>query len=254
MPYFLWNHRRIFYREKGGGPLLVLLPGNTSSSVNLQGEVAYFSRRYRAVALDFLGTGRSDRVEVWADQWWRQGARQVKALVGELGATSCILVGTSGGAVAALLAAIHYPEVIRAVVADSFIPYLTEEMMKGILVPDREKPNPGQIMFWEAAHGPYWKQVVQADTAMVQRFVRQGGDWFQGKLAQVRCPVLMTASKRDPVLPGVASYMATMAEQIPNSRVYLHQEGTHPLIWSAPGIFRAVSDLFLDSLDLVDGD
>ena len=96
MPYYLWNHHRIFYREKGEGPLLILLPGNTSSSVNMQSEVAYFSKRFRAVSIDFLGTGRSDRVEYWADDWWLKGAHQVKGLVQEIGAEQCILVGTSG--------------------------------------------------------------------------------------------------------------------------------------------------------------
>lgn len=248
MPYFLWNHRRIFYREKGNGPLLVLLPGNTSSSVNMQADVAYFSTRFKTVALDFLGTGRSDRVEVWADKWWLQGAHQVRGLVEALGVEDCILVGTSGGAVAALLAAIHHAEIVRAVVADSFLPYLDKEMLESSLIPDRINPNTGQIMFWEAAHGPYWKQVVEADTAMVERFVRQGGDWFDGRLPQVNCPVLLTASKQDPVLPGVAGHMAAMAEQIPDSRVYLHHSGAHPLMWSAPGVFRTVCDLFLSSL------
>jgi len=248
MPYYLWNHHRIFYREKGEGPLLVLLPGNTSSSVNMQSEMAYFSKRFRTVSVDFLGTGRSDRVDHWANEWWLQGAHQVKGLVQELGVDRCILVGTSGGAVTALLAAINYPDMVQAVIADSFIPFLNKENLERSLIPDRMKPNPGQIMFWEAAHGPYWKQVVESDTMMIERFVRRGGDWFQGKLAQVKCPVLMTASKVDPALPGVAVHMAEMAEQIKNSRVYLHNDGVHPLIWSAPRVFRAVSDLFLGSL------
>ena len=230
MPYYLWNHHRIFYREKGEGPLLILLPGNTSSSVNMQSEVAYFSKRFRAVSIVFFGT------------------RQVNGLVQEIGVEHCILVGTSGGAVTALLAAIHYPEMVRGVIADSFIPYLSGEMLESILIPDRKNPNSGQIRFWEAAHGPYWKQIVDEDTAMIERFVRRGGDWFAGKLPKVKCPVLLTASKVDPVLPEVAGYMAEMAGQITRSRVYLHNEGVHPLIWSAPRVFRVVCDFFLDSL------
>ena len=248
MPYFQWNHRRIFYREKGNGPLLILLPGNTSSSVNMQADLGYFSKRFRGVSMDFLGTGRSDRVEYWADDWWLQGAHQVKALVQHLGEDRCILVGTSGGAVTALLSAIHYPDIVRGVVADSFIPYLSQEMLEDILIPDRAQRNPGQIMFWEAAHGPYWKGVVDADTAMVARFVRQGGDWFKGQLARVKCPVLITASKADPLLPGIAGQMASMVEQISEGSAYLHHEGLHPLMWSVPQVFRAVSDNFLEQI------
>jgi pimeloyl-ACP methyl ester carboxylesterase len=248
MPYYQWNHRRIFYREKGSGPLLILLPGNTSSSVNMQADLAYFGKRFRGVSLDFLGTGRSDRVEYWADDWWLQGAHQVKALVQHLGEERCILVGTSGGAVTALLCAIHYPDIVRGVVADSFIPTLSREMLENILIPDRAELQAGQIMFWEAAHGPYWKQVVDADTAMIERFVRRGGDWFKDQLEMVKCPVLLTASKVDPVLPGVEGYFAEMVQQISGGRAYLHHEGLHPLIWSVPQVFRAVSDIFINKL------
>jgi pimeloyl-ACP methyl ester carboxylesterase len=249
MPYFDWNHHNVYYRQKGSGPLLILLPGNTSSSVNMQAELSYFSNRYMTTSLDFLGTGRSDRIEIWADDWWLQGAHQVRQLVRELGQEESILIGTSGGAVIALLTAIHYPEIVRAVVADSFIPYLTKTMLEGSLIPDRMNPNSGQIMFWEAAHGPYWRRVVEADTIMIERFVRRGGDWFIGKLTQVKCPTLLTGSKADPVLPGVAGYMAEMAGEISRSRVYLHDKGVHPFIWSAPGIFRNICDIFLISLE-----
>jgi pimeloyl-ACP methyl ester carboxylesterase len=156
--------------------------------------------------------------------------------------------------VIALLTAINYPEMVRAVVADSFSPFLTKEMLESSLITNRRNPNAGQIMFWEAAHGPYWKSVIDADTTMVERFVEQGGDWFQGALPKVKCLTLLTASKVDPVLPGIARYMAEMAVQIKKSRVYLHDEGVHPFIWSEPGVFRVVCDTFLDSLEKVQFD
>jgi valacyclovir hydrolase len=248
MPYFVWNHHRIFYRQRGSGTLLVLLPGNTSSSVNLQGELAYFSDRFNVVGLDFLGTGQSDRIEVWADEWWLQGAHQVHGLVQHLGYRGAVLVGTSGGAVVALLTAIHYPDIVQAVIADSFGTRFTQEMFQNKLIEDRNQNSPGQVVFWKAAHGPYWKRVIDADTAMIERFVGQGGDWFRGQLDQVQCPVLVTGSKGDHLVPEIARQAASVAEQIPNCRVYLQHEGIHPLIWSGPDIFRRVSDIFLTSI------
>jgi len=74
MPHFITNGHRLFYREQGQGGLLVLLPGNTASSAHLLGELDYFGQFFHAVAMDFWGTGRSDRLSFWPDDWWQKGA------------------------------------------------------------------------------------------------------------------------------------------------------------------------------------
>jgi hypothetical protein len=38
MPYFTYCQRRLFYREQGQGPLLVILPGNTPPRPALGGS------------------------------------------------------------------------------------------------------------------------------------------------------------------------------------------------------------------------
>ncbi len=248
MPFFEWKRHRLFYRQQGQGPLLVLLPGNTASSAHLQGELDYFSDRFQVTALDFLGTGQSDRVAVWTDQWWLQGAHQIVALIEYLGYEHAFLMGASGGAVAALLAAIHYPERVKAVVADSFVEHAPPEQFRALVIADRAQRTAGQIAFWQAAHGDDWEQVVNADTEMLERFADQGADWFQGQLDQTQCPVLLTGGLRDALIPGAAQQFCGMVEKIPDCRLYLHHKGSHPLMWSQPDVFRAVSDNFLKSL------
>jgi pimeloyl-ACP methyl ester carboxylesterase len=227
----------------------LILPGNTASSACHLGELAYYGGRYTAVSLDYLGTGRSDRVAVWADDWWRSGARQVRALLDHLGIETCIVTGTSGGAIVALWTAILNPDRVRAVVADSCVPTFTRQMLDTTLIPDRAQRTPDQVAFWRGAHGEDWEQVVEADTDLIRRFVERGGDWFGDHLLAIQCPVLLTASKRDAVLSQVARQNCHMAEQIPDSRLYLHNEGGHPLMWSQPEVFRAVTDLFLMQFD-----
>lgn len=247
MPYFEWNQHRLFYRRQGSGPLLVILPGNTASSAHLQANLDYFSDRFQVAALDFLGTGQSERVVVWADQWWYQGARQIAALIAHLGYRQAVLMGASGGAVAALLTAIHFPQVVRAVVADSFVEQAPPEEFRQRVIADRAQRSPGQVEFWRAGHGDDWEQVVDADTAMLARFADQGADWFQGQLDHIQSPVLLTASLRDPLIPGVAGQFCGMLEKIPDACLYLHTTGGHPLMWSEPDAFRAISDHFLQT-------
>jgi pimeloyl-ACP methyl ester carboxylesterase len=251
MPYFAWNGHRLFYRERGKGPLLLVFPGNTASSVNHKGELDHFSRSNRVAALDFLGTGQSDRVAVWALRWWEQNARQAQALVAHLGYTECIAMGTSGGGVVALLMAILYPDKVRAVIADSCGERFTPQMLAQNVIADRARRTPEQAAFWGQAHGTDWEQVVDADTDMIRRFVAPadaggcGGDWFEGRLSQIRCPVLLTASRQDDMLPNICRQLCSIVEQISDCRAYMNNKGAHPLMWSCSRDFRAISDHFL---------
>jgi valacyclovir hydrolase len=254
VPYATWNGHRLFYRERGVGPLLLVFPGNTASSASHAGELDHLSERYHAVAVDYLGTGQSDRVQVWAAKWWEQGARQAAALVSHLGHADCIAMGTSGGAVVALLMAILYPMRVRAVIADSVAACFSEEMLQRNVIADRSRRTPEQVLFWKNAHGADWEQVVNADTEMLQRFVEGGGDWFAGRLNEIQCPVLLTASRQDPFLPEVGRQACSMAEKIGDCRVFLDSEGDHPLMWSRPQDFWAVCDRFLATIEgRVDG-
>jgi pimeloyl-ACP methyl ester carboxylesterase len=142
MPHFSWKDRSIFYREQGAGPLLVVLPGNTASSRCHQGELDYFFDRFRVAALDFLGTGGSGRLPVWAGDWWAESAAQASALVEHLGYAEAILIGTSGGAVAALRAALQFPERVRAVIADSFSERFSIAMAAKKPYSDHSSPSP----------------------------------------------------------------------------------------------------------------
>ena len=248
MPYFEWSGRRLFYRERGKGELLLVLPGNTASSACHDGELAHWSNRYHVASLDYLGTGRSERVSVWADDWYEQGAHQAAALVEHLGYSTFTVMGTSGGAVVALLLAALYPARVRAVIADSFGERFPKERVQAHLIEDRAQRTPGQVAFWESAHGADWEHVVEADTDMLVRLAERGGDWFAGRLGQVRCPVLLTASREDELAPDAGRQALAVAEQIADCRVYVHSVGEHPLMWSRPCEFRALSDCFVGSV------
>lgn len=253
MPYFDWNGHSLYYREQGDGPLFLLLPGNTASSACHGGELDHFGGRFHVAVLDFLGTGGSGRVAEWADDWWEQGAHQARALVEHLGYGQCIAVGTSGGGVAALLLAILYPQVVRGVVADSCAATFPEDLLREVVAPGRAQRTEEQVAFWEQAHGLDWEQVVDADTGMMRRFAAGGGDWFGSRLGEVCCPVLLTASKRDPLLHRAVRQLGEMAERIEGCRLYLHHEGEHPLMWSRAATFRHVADRFLHELEGEDG-
>jgi pimeloyl-ACP methyl ester carboxylesterase len=247
MPFFHTADRRLFYRDQGSGPLLLLLPGNTASSASYQSEQDYFSQWFRVVALDFWGMGQSERCARWPADWWEQNAHDAWALLDHLKAPDCIALGSSGGAVVALLLAIHAPDRVRAVVADSGAAAFSADHLHAI-VAGREQPPAELIAFWRHAHGDDWSQVVAADSAFLMYLAAQGGaDWSQGRLPQVGCPVLFTASLRDSAIPEPARQALTMAAQISGSQVFLVNAGDHPLLWTCPDQFRVACQAFLSA-------
>lgn len=244
---FTYRQHELFYREQGSGELLLILPGNTASSAVHAGELAAFGARYRAVALDFPGTGRSERLERWPDDWWRQGAEAAVALMDHLDAEKGVVMGTSGGAVVALLAAQHAPDRVRAVIADSVVPRQPPEVLRAE-VEGRRQRHPEAVAFWQHAHGEDWEQVVEADSDLMVRLAERGGGWFDGGLSGIECPVLITGSLRDGTLHDGAEQMVEMARQISESQLVLFNAGDHPLMWTRPDAFRRVALGFLDSL------
>jgi valacyclovir hydrolase len=248
MPEFISSGRRLHYREEGTGPLLVILTGNTSSSAMQRGELSHFGQRYHAVALDYWGTGESERASFWPDDWWQIAAGDATALLAHLDEGPAVLVGSSGGGVVALVVAGLEPERVAAVVADSCVPVLPPEWIMKVLAA-RARANAGTVAFWRKAHGEDWAEVVACDSDLMRRAAGAGGvDVLSGRLGAVRCPVLFTASIRDEVLPDLDSQILGMVRETAGGRLVLTDRGTHPLMWSRPNEFRWAADCFLAAI------
>ena len=248
MPYFTNpDGQRLHYQICGEGPLVLVLPGNTAASPHHSGDLQRLATEFscQAAALDFAGTGQSDRMAAWPTDWWARGACDAAALVTALGAAPALVLGISGGGVVALHMARHFPAQVRAVVADSCVHQWDPAALRAEIA-QRDAQTPDQIGFWAHGHGADWAAVVAADSALLRAFADAGGEWLRpADLAAITCPVLLTGSLHDDAIPDIAAKNAVMAQHIPDCRLYLHATGGHPLLWSAPDAFYAQFGLFL---------
>lgn len=74
MPYFSYAGKKCYYEMHGEGMPLLLLHGNTASSKMFAGAVEYFADMFQVILIDFLGHGKSDRLEKFpADLWYEEG-------------------------------------------------------------------------------------------------------------------------------------------------------------------------------------
>ena len=120
MSYFNYQSKKIFYKEIGSGKPLVMLHGDTASSVMFEFLLPLYQENFRVILIDFLGNGKSDRIEAFPENLWITQAEQVIALIEYSKIQKVNLLGTSGGAWVAINTALKRPDLINKIIADSF--------------------------------------------------------------------------------------------------------------------------------------
>jgi pimeloyl-ACP methyl ester carboxylesterase len=256
MSSFKFQGQRIAYTEFGGGPAGVTAGGGrgrTAKSATARDRPVILlhglllsqemhrplaedlaSRGNRAITIDLLGHGKSDRPR---DMWRYSMAfygEQVTALMDHLGIEQAVVMGTSLGANAALEVASQSPERLRGMVIEmpvldngllssalTFTPLLValtfgEPVMKLLsratrAVPRRLLPHYGNVML------DLLRQEPGPGGALLQGL-------FFGRIAPHRnerhtfaMPTLVLGHRRDPVHPFSDAGM--LAEEMPNARL-----------------------------------
>ncbi len=114
MPPSTTNGTTIHYETAGVGPAFVFVHANPFDHRLWMGQVAEFSARFRCVAVDIRGYGRSDKVETpftLADMM-----ADVLGVLEQEGITEAVMCGCSVGSGIALLTALEHPELVKALV------------------------------------------------------------------------------------------------------------------------------------------
>jgi len=118
--HFDWEGHRIAYTSYGEGErTVVLIHGLLLSQkmhLPLAREIA--RRGYRAITLDVLGHGASERPRDMTQYSMAQFGQQTVALLDAIGVDDAVVLGTSLGANTALEAAVLAPERIRGMVVE----------------------------------------------------------------------------------------------------------------------------------------
>ncbi|MBO4878365.1 MAG: alpha/beta hydrolase [Ruminococcus sp.] len=252
MSYFVYEGKKVYYEEQGTGRPLLLLHGNTASSRMFAQAAEAYSRSFRVILIDFLGHGRSDRLNVFPSDLWYYEAQQVIAFLREKQLTGADIIGSSGGAIVAVNTALEAPELVGRLIADSFEGEAADERFTKALLADREKArlDAGARGFYEYMHGPDWEQIVDNDTDAIIRHQRERGDFFRKPLTELRNEILLTGSRGDSFMYSISDeyyekVYGEMLEKLPKGRMYIFSEGGHPAMLSNFSEFYELSIDFL---------
>ena len=104
------------YIEKGTGFPLILLHGNSESNEYFVAQIDYFAKRYRVIALDTRGHGKTNRGD--KDFTLDQFAEDLKQFLVEKKIEKANILGFSDGGNIALLFTLKYQEYVRTLIID----------------------------------------------------------------------------------------------------------------------------------------
>lgn len=254
MSCFSYCGKSIYYSEMGSGKPLLLLHGNTASSNMFGGIAEQFAAHRRVVLIDFLGHGRSDRLARFPTDLWYDEAMQVIALARERQYESIDIIGSSGGALVAINAALEAPELVRKVIADSFEGARALTSFTELLAQDRarSKLDDAAVMFYKAMQGEDWESVVDNDTDAVTRHGREIGAFFHRPLRDMNADILLTGSLEDEFISALGpdffetTYGELLAE-LGHGSMHLFTHGGHPAMLSNRSEFLHLAERFLSA-------
>ena len=106
--------RRIAYSSEGTGPVLLLIHGMAGSSDTWRAMIPALAKKYRVVAPDLLGHGRSDKPR--GDYSLGAFAVWLRDLLDELGVTRATIVGQSLGGGVAMQFVYQHPDYCQRLV------------------------------------------------------------------------------------------------------------------------------------------
>jgi 2-(acetamidomethylene)succinate hydrolase len=121
-------------REAGSGPVAIFLHGITAVGAVWDPILQLVGGAFRAIAVDQRGHGRSDKPSTGPDGGYSADAfaQDVVSLIETLDCGPAVVVGHSLGARNAMVAAAQRPDLVRAVVAIDFTPYIENEVFEAL--------------------------------------------------------------------------------------------------------------------------
>ena len=233
MAYFDYNGKKIYYQELGSGTPCVFLHGNTASSKMFEFLLPLYRDDMKIILIDFLGNGTSDRLVSFPEEMWIDQGHQIVELCRNLNCGKVNLIGTSGGAYAAINAALEMPELFRKVVADSFDGSILPAGFGDGIIRERQaaKRDEQARGFYEWCQGDDWEMVVDLDTEALVNYEKKHVRIFRAPIETIQVPLMITVSREDEMLANdMEAECRRLHEANPDISYHVFDTGGHPLI------------------------
>lgn len=216
--------------ETGDGEPLVLLHGNGEDGTYFTHQIAHFSQRFRVLALDTRGHGKSPRGE--APFTIRQFARDLLAFLDARGIERAHLLGFSDGGNIALVFALAHPERVGKLVLNG-----ANLNTRGV---KRSVQAPIELGYRMARLFAGLSAKARANAEMLGLMVNDP-NVAPEELAALTAPTLVIAGENDMIRED---HTRLIAERIPNARLAF-VPGDHFVAAKNPAAFNREVERFL---------
>ena len=129
--YHVENDVQLFYEDIGSGEPVLLLHGLGSSSAEWAAQIEALAPRYRVLAVDIRGSGRSRDLRLRPTPFsMMQFANDVARLLDHLGTMPAHVVGLSLGGMIAFQLSVDHPRLVRTLTIVNSVPDLVPRTLK----------------------------------------------------------------------------------------------------------------------------
>jgi pimeloyl-ACP methyl ester carboxylesterase len=237
----------VHYLEAGQGPVLFLVHGLGSSSAVWRDDIDILAKKYRVIAPDLPGYGKSDRPR--ADYSIDYHAAVVKEFIDALGESKGAIAGNSlGGWIAAVFTLNNPGMVSHLILVDSAglrrdtVPPVnlnpsTKEEQKALLLALYADPS----RVTEKMINDQWeyRRDIQATVQATLASLKTRMPLLDGRLKNIKTPTLIIWGKQDALIP--LEFAGRFAKGIPGSKLVVIDKAGHLPQAEQPGAFcRAV--------------
>ena len=195
----------LYYQEKGNKEPFILLHGNGENSSYFKNQIDYFSDRYRVIALDTRGHGKSPRgTKPFTIE---QFSCDLYDFMEGLEISNAVILGFSDGANIAMKFAIKYPNKVKALILNG-----------GNLNPKGVKKTtqiPIEIGYKIARRFASKSADAKKNAEMLGLMVNEP-NIERNELSKITAPTLVICGKNDMIKE---SHTKEIAENIPNAKL-----------------------------------
>ena len=221
----------LYYEEKGKGIPFVLLHGNGDDGTYFKNQIDYFSKKYRMIAVDTRGHGKSKRGTMPFTM--EQFAEDLQYLLNKLKIKDIILLGFSDGANIAMKYALKYSDNIKALILNG-----GDLNTKGVKLSTQ---LPIEVGYRIAKLFANKGEEAKLNTEILGLMVNEP-NIDPKSLNNIKVPTLVIAGTKDIIKE---KHTKLIASSLPNSKICII-DGPHHCANKNPEEFNKVVENFLD--------
>lgn len=261
MAFFSHDGCQLHYEDYGHGTPLLLVHGLGSSTLDWESQIPVLSPRYRVIAIDLRGHGRSDKPD---EHYSIAGfAEDVAALIEHLQLGCVHLLGISMGGMIGFQLGVDRPELLRSLIIVNSGPEVKAKSLADcVQIAKRWSlsrllsletiakglgkllfPKPEQVELRLKIERRWPRNDKRAYLSSLDAIIGWG---VRGQIHTITCPTLVISGDRD--YTPVASKQAYV-DEMPNARLVVIEDSRHATPMDQPQAFNQHLLQFLAELD-----